>query len=147
MAEWVGSVFRVYERAKQVAACDYPEQKRREWRRRLEAGLRGIARPYLQEKSTPQHGLANRIERFQSELFVFVQYPAVPSGNNPAERALRPTVIARKISGGTRSAKGSTTMAALRTLFGTWALRGRDTLQACLELLTVPHAALAAAPT
>ena len=144
---WVGRVFKVYQRAKEVAAGRYPEEERRAWRRKLETELRALAKPYLEDKKAPQHQLAARIERFQSELFVFVQYPGVPSGNNPAERALRPSVVARKISGGTRSAKGSKTMAALRTLFGTWALRGRDTLQACIELVTGTPAPVRAAPT
>jgi transposase len=144
---WVDRVFKVYKRAKKVAARSYPEKKRREWRRHFEAELRAIAKPYLQDEDAPQHKLAARIERFQSELFVFVQYAGLPSGNNPAERAIRPTVIARKISGGTRSAKGSATMSSLRTLFGTWILRGRDTLQASIDLLTDPHPTTLAAPT
>ena len=147
VAPWVDSVFRIYERAKAAAACGYPEQKRRDCRRFFEGALRTIAKPYLKNEAAPQHTLAERIERFQSELFVFVQFPGVPSGNNPAERALRPTVIARKISGGTRSAKGSRTMSTLRTLFGTWALNGLDTLQACISLLTGTPAAAPAAPT
>ena len=53
------------------------------------------------------HTLCERVERFLPELFVFVAYPGVPSDNNLAERSVRPLVIARKISGGTRSPKGS----------------------------------------
>jgi hypothetical protein len=136
---WVGAVFKVYKLATKVAERGYPEAKRQEWRHRLTGELLAIAKPYLQDKESPQHELAARIDRFQAELFIFVQYPGVPSENNPAERALRPTVIARKISGGTRSEKGSKTMSALRTLFGTWLLRGHDTLQACIELLVGPH--------
>ncbi len=97
-----------------------------------------LTKPYIGVEDAPEQELAEHIYRFQSEWFAFVQHPGVPSGNNPAERALRPTVIARKISGGTRSPKGSKTMCALRTLFGTWALNRRDTLQACFELLTAP---------
>lgn len=144
---WVDSVFKVYAKAKEVAARNHREEERRAWRRRLEAELREIARPHLADEAAPQQTLAARIERFQSELFVFVQYSGVPSGNNPAERALRPTVIARKVSGGTRSAKGSDTMAALRTLFGTWTLRGIDTLQACFDLLIGTPPVARAAPT
>ena len=147
VVDWVGRVFTVYDRAKQVAARDLPEAVRRQWRRKLEADLLAIAKPYLQDESLPQNALAGRIDRFQSELFVFVQYPGVPPGNNAAERALRPTVIARKISGGTRSSKGSETLAALRTLFGTWALNGKDTVLACIELLTGTRQIASLAPT
>jgi hypothetical protein len=44
--------------------------------------------------------------------------------NNAAERALRPVVVMRKISGGTRSPQGSTTRLGLASLFGTWQARG-----------------------
>ena len=74
-----------------------------------------MAQPYIQEKKkglqlpfVPQAALAQRIDRYASELFCFVEFPEVPSHNNAAERAVRPSVIARKISGGTRSALGST---------------------------------------
>ena len=43
--------------------------------------------------------LAKRIEKSLPELFVFVSDPRVPSDNNGAERSVRPSVIAREISG------------------------------------------------
>ena len=43
------------------------------------------------------------------ELFVFVAHPQVPPDNNAAERSVRPVVISRKISGGTRSERGTET--------------------------------------
>ena len=80
--------------------------------------------------------LAQRIERFLPELFTFVEHPEVPSDNNAAERSLRPPVTARKISGGTRSPRGSVTATMLMSLFGTWTVRGEDALQACRTMLT-----------
>ena len=59
-----------------------------------------------------------------------------PLENDLAERALRSTVIARKTSGGTRSPRGSQTVAILRSLFGTWDRRGLAPLDACLGLFT-----------
>ena len=70
------------------------------------------------------------------ELFVFVAYPGVPSDNNLAERSVRPLVIARKISGGTRSPKGSSTRMGLASLFGTWMAQGLNPFHQCLALLT-----------
>jgi hypothetical protein len=93
-----------------------------------------IATPFL-NGSQPQRVLAERIERFVTQLFVFVEYPGTPSDNNAAERAIRPAVIAREISGGTRSDKGSDTMSALYSLFGTWKVRGYDALACCRKLL------------
>jgi hypothetical protein len=74
--------------------------QRRERRRRFEGDLFWLAAPYLEKKDDPRHVLSGRLERYACELFVFVEHPAVPSENNAAERAIRPTVVARKISGG-----------------------------------------------
>ena len=76
------------------------------------------------------------VQKFLYEFLVFVERPVAAPGNNLAERALRPTVTARKISGGTRSPRGSQTMAILRSLFGTWDCRGLAPLDARLNLLS-----------
>jgi transposase len=69
-------------------------------------------------------------------MFVFVAMPGVPAHNNLAERSIRPLVIARTISGGTRSPKGSETPMGLASLFGTWMAQGLNPFQQCLALLT-----------
>jgi len=48
----------------------------------------------------------------------------VYADNNLAQRNVRPLVIARKISGGTRSQEGSDTRMGLFSLFGTWEAQG-----------------------
>jgi transposase len=105
-------------------------------RDRFERALRTLAKPYLLKPQDPRHVLAARMEKFLFELFVFLEHPEVPPENNLAERSLRPAVIARKVCGGTRSARGSETMAILRSLFGTWSVRGLSSLDACQALLT-----------
>src|SRR5207248_10521113 len=85
--------------------------------------LLALCRPFV-GSSTPQATLCQRVERFLPELFVFVAIPGVPAHNNLAERSVRPLVIARKISGGSRSPKGSDTRMDLFSLFGTWAAQG-----------------------
>jgi hypothetical protein len=82
------------------------------------------------------HTLCERVERFLPELFVFVAFPGVPSHNNLAERSVRPLVIARKISGGTRSPKGSSTRMGLASLFGTWMAQGLNPFFQCLSVLS-----------
>jgi len=83
----------------------------------------------------PCRTLAKRILRHQDELFQFVLHPGVPADNNLAERALRPLVIMRKISGGSRSAEGSKTRLTLFSLLSTWAARGLNPFSQCLLLL------------
>jgi hypothetical protein len=83
----------------------------------------------------PCRTLAKRLLRHQDELFQYVLHPGVPADNNPAERALRPLVIMRKISGGSRSAEGSKTRMTLFSLVSTWAARGLNPFFHCLHLL------------
>ena len=61
--------------------------------------------------------------------------PAVPATNNAAERSLRPLVIARKISGGTRSPAGSRDRMVLASVLGTAQVRGDDLTATCIQCL------------
>ena len=70
----------------------------------------------------------------------------MPPTNNAAERALRPLVIARKISGGTRSADGSHTRMILPSVIATWDLRGLDPVAEMLALLRAPRTPLVELP-
>jgi transposase len=79
--------------------------------------------------------LCKRVQRFLPELFVFIARPEVPADNNLAERSVRPLVIVRKISGGSRSPAGSQTRLALFSCFGTWTVQGLNPFFHCLALL------------
>ena len=89
-------------------------------------------------KGHPCQTLAKRLLRHQDEVFVFVLVPGVSADNNLAERSLRPLVISRKISGGTRSPQGSQTRMVLTSLFQTWAAQGRNPLVECRRLFQTP---------
>ena len=112
----------------------------------MEAKLLAIAQPYVKNESAPQRVLAKRIDRHLGELFTFVEHFGCPSGNNAAERAIRPAVIARKVSGGTRSENGSITRTTLMSLFGTWTLQGRDLLKACSDMIIHSQMPVATCP-
>lgn len=132
---WVDSILSVYKAAKKAAKRRYSQAERHQVARTFEDKLLLLAKPYLKKKDSPQNTLAKRIDQFGGEFFTFVRYPGVPSGNNAAERAIRPAVTARKISGGTRSKKGSETKSVLMTLFGTWTLRKLAPMDACAGML------------
>jgi transposase len=80
--------------------------------------------------------LAARIERHLDELLVWLSNPAVQADNNPAERALRPAVVTRKTSFGSRSKQGAQAFARLLSLIQTGERQGED-------FFTTAHAALA----
>jgi transposase len=136
---WVEALRARYEEAK-VWAAVYSElpadaRARQKQRRYFERKAIALARPYALDSNAPQRLLAQRILKHRPELFVFITNPAVPATNNLAERSLRPAVVARKISGGTRSPKGSETKMALLSHFGTWQVQGKPLLTSCQELL------------
>lgn len=101
----------------------------------FEQQLWTLCQPYV-SVPVPQQTLCKRVETFLPELFVFVALPGVPAHNNLAERSVRPLVIARKISGGTRSPKGSDTRMGLASLFGTWMAQHLNPFDQCLAALS-----------
>lgn len=139
--QWAKAVKQIYERAKAAATPEPQVSTAKEHAQRValqhafEQELWQVCAPFVHTQ-TPMHTLCQRVERFLPELFVFVVYPGVPSDNNLAERSVRPLVIARKISGGTRSPKGSSTRMGLASLFGTWMAQGLNPFHQCLALLT-----------
>ena len=58
-------------------------------------------------KSQRCHKFVVNLLKEKDNLFEFVKNPYVEGTNNMAERAMRPPVVARKISGGNRSQKGA----------------------------------------
>lgn len=139
VASWVESVMDLYYRAKETVEKEYAPLERSRLKVDFEREILEICRPYVGDKSAPERVLSERMTGFIAELFVFVADTRVPSENNAAERAIRPAVVARKISGGTRSARGSNTSSILRSLFETWNIQGQNTLDACKQMLTTQN--------
>jgi hypothetical protein len=62
----------------------------------------------------------------------------VPWHNNARERALRPAVIHRKVTGGFRSQWGAYAYAALATVMDTAKLRAQPVFDTLVKLMGVP---------
>lgn len=139
--KWAKKIQHLYEEAKAYGGPDptFPlglaAEERITKQQEFEKRLRAICAPYAATES-PMSTLCARAITFLPELFVFIRFPNVLSDNNPAERIIRHTVTARKIQGGTRSAKGSETKAILTSLFDTWKLQNLNPLEQCRLLLT-----------
>jgi transposase len=84
--------------------------------------------------------LAKRLLRHEDELFQFVLIEGLSADNNLAERSIRPLVVIRKISGGSRSAEGTKTRMGLASLFETWQARKLNPFVECLKQLSQPTA-------
>ena len=93
--------------------------------------------------STPAHPAARRLframRRDRDDLFRFVTRRDMPYTNNACERALRPSVIFRKVTGGFRATWGAKVYAAAATVIATGRLHG-------LTALAALRAALAGQP-
>ncbi len=137
LRRWGARVKDVYTKANAVHHRD--PRKRYAAQRRLEERLRALCKPYADDQSAVQGKLCRRIVRQVEELFVFVAEPRVPPDNNGSERSLRSLVVSRKVSGGTRSARGTESKMALASLFGTWRARNLNPLFACRQMLLSPQ--------
>lgn len=71
--------------------------------------------------------IQNIFRENSARLYHWAEDPQVPADNNFAERALRPLVIARKISFGSQSEKGARTREVLMSILHTLRKRGGDT--------------------
>jgi transposase len=93
-------------------------------KRRLDALL--ASKPTVAAGRSLRDGMA----KCQDKLFVFMTRRDVPATNNVSERALRSSVIFRKVTNGFRSVWGAALYAAVCSVIATAALRGRNALQA-----------------
>jgi hypothetical protein len=73
--------------------------------------------------------------KHRDHLFTFLYVDEVEPTNNAAERALRPAVIARKLSAGNRSPTGSHTHSILASLAQTARQNGQDFVRAAKAIL------------
>ena len=89
----------------------------------------------LEPTSPAGKKLRRGIEKCRDKLFVFVTRRDVPPTNNVSERALRPSVIFRKVTNGFRSTWGATVYADICSIVATGLLEGRTALQAIREAL------------
>ena len=67
---------------------------------------------------------------------------AVDSDNNRAERAIRPAVVTRKISGGNRSTSGTSALSIITSIIQTCKQQGKDFVEVGMEIIRCYHANL-----
>jgi transposase len=82
--------------------------------------------------------LQKRYQTHRDHLFVFLKRPDVTADNNACERALRPSVIHRKVLGSFRSDWGPRAYAALATVINTAKRNGENVFQKLVNLMGQP---------
>jgi transposase len=82
--------------------------------------------------------LQKRFVKHRDHLLTFLYNPDVPAANNTCERALRPSVIHRKVTNGFHSEWGARTYAALQTVLSTARQQGHRVFSTLVELMGKP---------
>jgi hypothetical protein len=101
--------------------------------RRLEARLRELAQTPWQEADADR--IAGRLRKHARELTLFLWDDRVAPDNNAAERALRPAVVMRKITGGSRSERGARATAVVMSMVRTAVQQQRPLFETIKTLL------------
>ena len=104
-----------------------------QYRADLERRLSNILEP--PPTTTAGRKLAKGVKKCRGDLFLFIIRRDVPYTNNGSERALRPSVIFRKVTGCFRSHWGARLYAAAVSVIATGRLRGLSALQAIQQAI------------
>jgi len=108
--------------ALEEAAAD--ENQREQVYQEMRAKLLALAQHDWQDPDCQR--LAKRILKYLEDLLLWLRNPDVEPDNNQAERGLRPAVVTRKTSFGSRSKQGAHAFARLLSLIRTWESQGLD---------------------
>lgn len=135
---WAHSVRTLYTQAHSwLESEDEPAQEARELMYvSLAEQAHCLGLKYARSKKNPCQALAKRLLRHEDELFQFVLVEGLSADNNLAERSIRPLVVVRKISGGSRSEEGTKTRLGLASLFETWQARRLNPFDECFKLMS-----------
>src|SRR5690606_30802079 len=85
--------------------------------------------------------LAKHIILHRGAIFTYLEHLGLEATNWPAEQAIRPGVVNRKMSAGNRSRSGARTQAVLTTALRTARQRGLDVVRLIVDLLRSPDPA------
>jgi transposase len=115
------------------------EQEYRSRVARLEQRLEALAAGTYNEANAMR--LAKRLRKYRKELTTFLHEKDLDGTNNAAERAIRPIVVFRNITGGSRSNNGARATAKLASLLRSASQQGKNVVEAIKSLLIAAWAA------
>jgi transposase len=124
----VQDMLRLKKRLDQIQPPDYQRQVKR-----MEHRLAELAGKRWDDPQADR--LGKRLKKYQFKLTTFLHHKEVDGTNNAAERAIRPAVVMRKITGGSRSDEGARAWAILASVMRTAEQQGRDVLETIKTLM------------
>jgi transposase len=107
-------------------------QRKKEYQKYTNSISKIISRKYTHDDAQE---VQTRITNQNTNLVNALLHANAPLTNNHAERMIRPMVITRKISGGSRSNKGAATHAVNMSIMQTLVLKGKDFWSGVTEIL------------
>lgn len=116
-----------------LLAVEADPSQRRQVHAEMRQSLLDFAQKSWQDKDCQR--IANRIVNYLDELVVWLIDPAVPADNNLAERSLRPAVVTRKTSFGSRSKQGGQAFARLLSVIMSWEKQDIDFFKSGVDVL------------
>ena len=81
----------------------------------------------------------NHLARHSHEILTFLYEPDIEATNWPAEQAIRPLVVNRKVFGGNRTLAGGHAQEVLGSVFATLAKRALDTVPFLSHIICTPR--------
>lgn len=103
---------------------------------RLEARLHRLLEKKLTHPANAR--LARHLSRHREELFPFLKYPGIEATSWPADQAIRPAVVNRKVFGGNRDPRGARAQEILSSIAATAVQRGVSIFAYLSRLLRTP---------
>jgi transposase len=119
---------------------DFPTDEKQNQKQNLFKRFEKLATTKTKNKTAEK--LLNRIHKHKNSLLNFVDYPDAEYHNNRAERTIRPSVIARKISFGNRTVEGARNHSILVSTLHTIRLNNKDPVKFIHDAISKPNETL-----
>jgi transposase len=116
-----------------IVSSPYIKEEREAAYGKYRQELKAITERCYTDKSA--QAIQTRIANQNENLITALKHEGVPLTNNAAERQIRPMVVTRKISGGSRSLEGAATHAVNMSITQTLALQGRPFYDGIREMI------------
>lgn len=139
MSRLIRMAIHVAHRRQQLSPSLYTHQAERLKRLGHQLGFGPLAKNPFGE------AMQQRYRRWEAHWWVFLDRADVNPTNNASERALRPSVVHRKVLGGFRSEWGAAAYAGFLSIVQTLQKEGREIFPSLLALLAPPDSTLLAA--
>lgn len=123
----------IYHQLDKITKLPFDKKIRYGYYQEFEAKLKEIIQTEYQSADTLK--IQIRIKNQGNNLITALLFPNVPLDNNLAERGVRPSVIVRKISGGSRSDIGAETFAVNMSIIQTIKMRNQPLIPTLHDLL------------